>query len=186
MTQRRWFVVQTRIQSETKAAASLRARGYRVYEPYMRKTVVFRKVTGKVVVKRFRLFARYLFVSLPYDFEPHIGAVRGCKGVDDILGMDLDGKACEISRSVVRRFMLAQRKGEFDDVVPITRTQMQAKIPLGSKVRVSGHGVFGGFYGQVRSIKGRGVIIAGIEMFGRLVPVQLGAGDYTIVKAEAA
>jgi len=29
--------------------------------------------------------------------------------------------------------------------------------------------------GQVRSIKGRGVIVAGIEMFGRLVPVQLGA-----------
>jgi len=186
MTQRRWFVVQTKVQAETKAVASLRAKGYRVYEPYMRKTITHHR-TKQLINRRFRLFARYLFVSLPHDYEPHIGRVRGCKGVDDILGMDLDGKACEISRLIVRRFMLAQRRREFDDVTPITRTQMVAKLPIGTWIRVSTNNhVFGGFFGQVTGVKGRGVIRAGIEMFGRLVPVELGAGDYTAIREKAA
>ena len=125
-------------------------------------------------------------MSLPFDFEAHIGAVRNCKGVADVLGIEIDGRPAEINRLVVRRFMLAQRHRLFDDVTPVTKAQMAAKLPIGTRVRVSNNRVFGGFYGQVTKIKGRGVISAAIEIFGRLVPVELSAGDYTAIKDKAA
>ena len=70
----------------------------------MRKTIIHHRLP---VIRRFRLFNRYLFVSLPHDAGPHIGRVRSCQGVADILGLKLDGKACEINREIVARFMLA-------------------------------------------------------------------------------
>ena len=151
--------------------------GYRVYLPTMRKTIIDRRIRLPVI-RRFRLFNTYLFVSLPRDAGPHIGIVRSCRGVDDVLGMKLDGKACEIDRNVVRRFMLAQRHGEFDDVAVLSRRRMSKKLMLGARVQVRSDHVFGGFHGQVTKIKGRGVIMAGFEIFGRFTPVELRVGDY--------
>jgi transcription antitermination factor NusG len=139
----------------------------------MRRTIIHHR-TKIPINRRFRLFNRYLFVSLPADFEPHIGSVRACKGVADVLGIEIDGKPCEVARTVVRRFMLAQRRGEFDDIVPFTRRQLMVKLPLGTRIKVRHeHAVFGGFHGMVTRIKGRGVITAALEIFGRMTPVDL-------------
>ena len=45
------------------------ARGYRVYLPTMRKTIIDRRIRLPVI-RRFRLFNTYLFVSLPRDAGP--------------------------------------------------------------------------------------------------------------------
>ena len=55
---------------------------------------------------------------------------------------------------------------------------MAKKLKLGTRIMVRPGHVFGGFHGQVTKIKGRGVIMAGFEIFGRLTPVELGVGDY--------
>jgi transcription antitermination factor NusG len=182
---RRWFIVQSRIQCEDKAAASLRAGGYHVYAPMMRKTIFDRR-TRLPVVRRFRLFNRYLFVSLPHDAGPHIGRVRSCQGVADILGLKLDGRASEISRDIVARFMLAQRRGEFDDVAVLSRRRLAKKLKIGARIQVRADHPFGGFHGQVTRIKGKGVVMAGLALFGRLTSVELGVGDYAALRESQA
>jgi len=182
MTVRKWFVVQTNIKCEERATKSLRAARYRVYMPVMKKTIVHHR-TKDLINKRFKLFNRYLFVSMAPDNLDY-GNVRKCKGVETILGIEIDGKPCEISREIIKRFMLAQRRGDFDNVVALTKKQMAAKLPVGTRIKVRHEHVFGGFYGQVTKIKGKGVIRAGLEIFGRLTPVELGAGDFDVIAVD--
>lgn len=169
---RLWYVVQTNIQCEERAAKSLRAAKFRVYLPKMKKTIIHHR-TKKPIDRYFKLFNRYLFVSLdPNDMDWF--RLRRCDGVEKVLGMEIDGKPYEVSREVVRRFMLAQRRGEFDAISPHSKKKrIQGKVPVGSWIRLLPEHPFGGFYGQVVKIKGKGVIKATLDVFGKLIPVEV-------------
>lgn len=184
MIKRKWFIVETECNREDRATEALRAARYRVYMPVMKKTIIHHR-TKEPLNKSFKLFNRYLFVSLdPMNMD--FGGVRACKGVVKVLGIQLDGHPCEIDRDVVKRFMLAQRRGDFNEITLLTRKQMAIKLPLGSPIRVRHEHTFGGFYGQVTKVKGKGVITAGLEIFNRLVHVDLGTGDFDMVVTRAA
>lgn len=175
---RKWFIVETNIQCEVRATRTLRAAGYRVYMPKMRKSIVHHR-TKKKIVKRFKLFNRYLFVA----FDPtnlDFGRARKCDGVRTILGIQLDGKPWEVSRDLIKRCMLAQRKGEFDDVTvePGSEKAVSKKrFAVGSRVQVKEGHAFSGFHATVTKIKGRGVIRAILEVFGKAVPVEFSPQD---------
>lgn len=177
MRDRRWFVVQTNIKCEDKAARNLRAEGYKVYWPKMRKEIVHHR-TKKRLRRHFKLFNRYIFVGIRPD-NMDFWTLRRCEGVEKVLGTDIDGRPHEIAIGMIERFLLSQRRGEFDDIPQPSRKDTSLKrFPVGTSIRIktdrfgAGH-PFGGFYGQVVGIKGRGVVKAMIELFGRLVPVDV-------------
>lgn len=173
---RRWYVVQTNIKCEERAARSLRSSGFRVYLPKMKKTIIHHR-TKKPIDRYFKLFNRYLFVSVEPE-NTNWFSLRRCDGVETVLGIDIDGRPCEISREVVRRFMLAQRKGQFNVLSPHSRKlASQKRFPLGSRISLREDHPFGGFYGNVIDVKGRGIIKATMEVFGRLVPVEIKPED---------
>lgn len=183
---RHWYVAETKVMAETKAIESLRKRGIRVYEPKLKKSIRHHR-TKQLIIRRFRLFNRYLFISIPEPVDLHIGPAKNCDGVSDILGLSLNGKACEINREIVALFMRAQRRGQFNEIIPQSRRELRDKLPLGAKIRISNRqSPFSGFYGFVTDIKGRGVIKAGLSIFGRLVPVELQSGDFTVLKEDVA
>lgn len=171
MTDRKWFIVRTTVAGEARAARSLREKRIRVYVPKMRMTTYHHR-TKKRIDRHFVLFNRYLFIGLPAD-ALHFGKVRDCKGVEAILG--IQGVPFEVSRADVTACLNAQRRGEFDNIDPRTRKDAsQKKYKPGSFLRVRNpQHPFGGFYGQVVKVKGRGVVQAMIAVFGRLSSVEL-------------
>jgi transcription antitermination factor NusG len=179
MTQyRRWFVVATNSQAEEKAAKSLRGVGYRVYIPKMRKTIIHHR-TKKLLDRRFKLFNRYIFMSVDPANLPKVSP-KDCDGVYEILGVKLDGRPCEIPRETIRRIMLAQWHGEFDDITEDAKTRKEMskkRFGVGSEFRVRSNNPFTGFYGTVVKIKGRGVIKAMLEVFGKTVPIEFEPED---------
>lgn len=177
---RRWYVVQTNIKCEERAARSLRSSGFRVYLPKMKKTIIHHR-TKKPIDRYFKLFNRYLFVSVEPE-NTNWFSLRRCDGVETVLGIDIDGKPCEISREVVRRFMLAQRKGQFNVLSPHSRKMASLRrFPAGALISLREEHPFGGFYGNVTDVKGKGIIKATMEVFGRLVPVEIRPEDVEAV-----
>lgn len=177
MKERHWYVVRTNIKCEERAAKSLRAARIRVYVPKMRMTTYHHR-TKKRIDKRFTLFNRYLFVS----FDPSdlcFGRARDCDGVESFLGVN--GTPFRVSRKDVAHFMLAQRAGHFDKIDPRTKKDAAKKrYAPGTTLRVRRNATdhpFGGFYGQVVKVKGRGVVQAMLEVFGGLTPVELRLED---------
>jgi transcription antitermination factor NusG len=182
---RRWYIIATKSQAEEKAAKSLREVGYRVYIPKMRKTIVHHR-TKKLIDRRFKLFNRYIFMSLDPANMPTV-APTDCDGVYEVLGVKLDGQRWEVPRATVRRIMLAQRRGEFDDITAKTRKEMsQKRFGVGSRFQVRSNNPFTGFYGTVTKIKGRGVIKAMLDVFGRAVPIEFDPVDIERVPDKAA
>lgn len=171
-TPRKWFVVRTNIQCEEKAARSLRAARYRVYVPKMRKTIIHHR-TKKQLDRHFILFNRYIFVAFDAGNLDY-GRARKCDGVETILGIEMDGKPFEVSRAMIANIMLTQRNGEFNNVSPKSRKDASTKrFTPGSRLQVRSNHPFSGFYGNVVKVKGRGVVKAMLEVFGRTIPVEI-------------
>lgn len=174
---RKWFVVRTNIKCEDRATKSLRAARYRVYVPVMKKTIIHHR-TKQPINRRFKLFNRYIFVSMAAD-NLDFGNVRACDGVEAILG--IEGKPYEVSRQDVAHFMMAQRRGEFDSLQPLTKKQLAHKYPVGSLLKIHKDHPFGGFYGQVEKVKGKSVVRVALQLFGRLVSVDVHKRDIDTV-----
>lgn len=171
-TDKVWYVARTNIKSEDKAAKSLRAVGYRVYVPKMRKTIIHHR-TKKQLDRHFLLFNRYIFVATSPANKPIVSA-RDCDGVEDILRARKDGDWYQVPRQLIVNVMRAQRSGEFDDVSPKSKKDASAKrFAQGSRIQVRSNHSFSGFYGNVVKVKGRGVVKAMLEVFGRTIPVEI-------------
>lgn len=173
-----WFVVRTNIRCERRAARSLRAAGYRVYSPTFRKSVIHRR-TKKRIIRRYALMPGYIFVRmtrLSRDGRPDWFALRGCDGVEAVLG--IRGEPLAIPRQDVARMMAEQRSRKFDDVyvekVSGRRRQkdLQATFKRGRRIRAK-EGAFSGLDLTVRSVTSQGRILAMLELFGRLTPVEI-------------
>ena len=108
-------------------------------------------------------------------------------------------RAAAISRSMRARWKnSAARKSEleFDETraaklrrkeIGRTRKATAAmQFPAGSDIRVRkdfAHAhPFGGFFGKVESVRGKGVVTAMIELFGRLTPVEFQADEIERVR----
>ena len=182
-----WYVVRTNIKCEKRALAALTAAGYEAYLPLMRRDVVHHR-TKKVVTKELVLFNRYLFVA-----QPARGAdwfrLRRCDGVEAVLGAN--GRYLPVDARAVEAFRQAEAELEFDETraarlrrKEIGRTLKATaamRFPVGAAIRVrkdfSRAHPFGGFFGQVESVRGKGVVTAMIELFGRLTPVEFQPGE---------
>ena len=123
--------------------------------------------------------------------QPPPGSVIAWSGpgrsIDTILGIQLDGKPTPIPRAAVWEFMLAQRRGAFDDVDPKSKKEASKKrFAVGSRLRVrTGEGFrhpFGGFYGAGCQGQGKGVVRAMINVFNGQVPMEF---DPTEIKPAA-
>ena len=177
-----WYVVRTNIKCEKRALAALIAAGYEAYLPLMRRDVVHHR-TKKLITREFVLFNRYLFVA-----QPAVGAdwfrLRRCDGVEAVLGSG--GRYQPVDARAVEAFRRAEVELEFDETraarlrrkeIGRTRKATAAmQFPAGAAIRVRkdfAHAhPFGGFFGKVESVRGKGVVTAMIELFGRLTPVE--------------
>ena len=180
-----WFVVRTNIKCEEKATDNLRAAGFEVYLPRMRKDIVHHR-TKCIITREFPLFNRYLFVGMPLDrSQQHFGFVRACEGVECILGSG--GVYLPVPVRAIDDFMAAEMDMQFDDtraakihrgeIEANTRAQYRKMFPKGSSFLVKESAKFGGFYGEVQSVSGRGKVTAMLRLFNGLVPVEFEAGD---------
>lgn len=176
-----WYVVRTNIKCEDRAASSLHAAGYDVYLPRMRKDIVHHR-TKCVLTKEFPLFNRYLFVGMSNsDFY----TARACDGVECFLG--INGTPIRVPAAHVERFFTAEINMEFDDTTKAkihrgeiekdAKRQLKRTFPKGASVQVKDSHPFGGFFGQVVSVSGKGKIKAMLEIFGGLTPVEFDAAD---------
>lgn len=183
-----WYVIRTNIKCEDKAERNLRAAGFSTYAPWQK----FERMNRRKrvwVEHEMRLAPRYIFLNtgeVERD-RTHWGVVRGCEGVESVLGVN--GLPHQLSAREVRsleRIMEAERNHVFDETRAgklhrreIGKTKKETtrmRFPVGIKVRIN-DGPFATFDGEVTNVNGRGHIMVMTEIFGRLTPVELEPGQ---------
>jgi len=138
----------------------------------MKKTIIHHR-TKKQLDRHFKLFNRYIFMAVDPSRQASKSA-RDCDGVEEVLRSAKDGDWYEIPRHEVVMVMMAQRKGEFNDVSPKSKKDASAKrFAPGSRLQVRSNHSFSGFYGNVVNVKGRGIVRVMLEVFGRTIPVEI-------------
>jgi transcription antitermination factor NusG len=156
---RAWFVLQTVMHGEEKVAEALKGMGFESYAPMMKRDVYVRR-SRSMVTRTFRLFNRYLFARLPTD-TAQWKTVEAVDELDCVLGAN--GIPAIVRDADIVRFRKAEAAHEFD----LTKRE---RFPIGSRVRIVA-GPFSGWSGQVRSVEGKRVVRAIIEILGGLTPV---------------
>ncbi|NTS30687.1 hypothetical protein HQ945_05425 [Phyllobacterium sp. BT25] len=186
-TDKHWYVVRTRVKGEDKAFENLRKAGFDTYYPRHRIEIQHRR-TKAYVVKEQPLMPRYMFVG----FAPrnvNFYAVRESDGVECILGVD--GRPIIVPSKDVEKIYLAEVDMKFDDTRAArihrkeeAKTEKETTLmryPSGSSVFVtdatSPFATFGGIVGEVTK---SGTIVALIELFGRMTPVEFEARQLSI------
>lgn len=169
---------------ETIVERSLRDEGFDCYFPRMRKEIVHHR-TNKIIVRRFPLFAGYIFVN---GLSRNGVSVLDCDGVSYVLGND--GRPFPVPSMIVERFRSAEGDLQFDDTTEAKihrgeiekskRGQLQVQFGKGRRVNVVG-GPFSSFAAKVEGITSRDTIKAVVEIFGRLTPVEFDASDLEVV-----
>lgn len=180
-----WYVVQTRIQAEQKAAKNLRDAGYTVFVPTFRKSMRHHR-SKAWIIREFLLFSRYIFVAL--GDQPDFGPAHDCDGFAGVLG--LNGAPYPVPGSEMSRLFDDQDKHRFDAIRPSEEQdareyhlKLKATYKRGTRIHAVA-GPFGGFSGQVERVTGRSTIRALVKLFGGLTPVEFDARD--VEKMEAA
>lgn len=185
-TAEQWFVVRTNIRCERRASRSLRAAGYRVYWPQMRKSSIHHR-TKKRIFKRIGLLPGYVFIRmtrLSAKGQPDWYTLRGCDGVECVLGWD--GKPYPVPREDVADMMLRQRQRKFDDVYleKLARQgrlkALRKKYRRGAALRVV-EGPFVGLHAEAQRFNDRGTVEALVRIFSQLVPVEFEAEQVEVI-----
>jgi transcriptional antiterminator RfaH len=159
----RWYVVQTHINAEAKAAHNLGRQGFSVYLPrYLKRRSHARKVD---TVAR-PLFPRYLFVALDLATQ-RWRAVQSTTGVSHLV--TLSDKPASVEHGTI-----AALKAREDEDGFITLARCAAFSP-GDKVRVIG-GAFVDSLALVEGVDDRDRIAILLDLLGRKVRVFAGAG----------
>ena len=174
-----WYVVRTTVRSEEKAFENIRKAGYDVYFPRRRVEVQHRR-TKTYVVKEQPLMPRYLFVGQP-NINPDFYRLRNCDGVEGILGVD--GRPIRVSLKSVEDIYIAEIDMDFDDTraARIHRKEELASVKENTARRFQvGKGIFVtdagspfvSLVGTVDEVTKAGRIIALVNLFGRMTPVE--------------
>jgi len=159
---KRWYLVQTRPCSESRAATHLEQQGFEVYFPRYLKS---RRHARRVDTVAVPLFPRYVFVAINMAVQrwrsvhSTIGVVRlVCRGDDP----------AEVAPSIIDALKLRQ-----DDLGFV---QLERKVPfeLGEKIRVL-DGVFSAYLGLFERTTDSERVSILLDMLGRKVRVVLSA-----------
>jgi len=156
----RWYVVQTHVHSENKAAAHLLRQGYDVYLPrYMKRRRHARRVENVPAP----LFPRYLFVGFD-AMAARWRSIQSTQGVSSLV--------CNSYEPAVlpERVVAELRRREDDN--GFIRLDLQPQYTPGDKVRVV-DGVFGDSFGLFEGIADRDRVAILLDLLGRKVRVVL-------------
>lgn len=178
-TSKHWYVVRTTVKGEEKAFDNIWKAGFDTYFPRRRVEVQHRR-TKTYVVKEQPLMPRYLFVGFP-PLDKKFYRVDNLDGVECILGVD--GCPERVSVKDVEKLYLAEIDLIFDDTraarvhrKEVVRTEKEAteqSYPSGITVFVTDRkSPFATFGGIVDEVTKTGKIIALMDLFGRMTPVE--------------
>jgi len=157
-----WYVIQTHVNAETRAACNLVRQGFDVYLPrYLKRRSHARKVE-KVPVP---LFPRYMFVWIDTATQ-RWRSVQSTFGVSNLIshGADPAPLAHEVIRSLKAR----------EDGCGYVQLDQRPRIAMGAKVRVLA-GVFAENLGLFDGMADRDRVAVLLDLLGRKVRVTLDA-----------
>lgn len=156
----RWYVVQTHVHSENKAAAHLLRQGYDVYLPrYLKR----RRHARRVETVPAPLFPRYLFVG----FDPNVARWRSIQSTHGVSCLVCNNNEPAL---LPERVVAELRRREDDN--GFIRLDLQPRYAPGDKVRVV-DGVFGDSFGLFEGIADRDRVAILLDLLGRKVRVVL-------------
>lgn len=137
---KRWHVIYTNIRCESRAALGLKAKGFEVFYPTIRKRVRHARYTN--IVER-PLFPRYLFVKFDLERDEWFHPIKTTDGVEDLLRND--NIPVRVADRELEPLITAFNSGEFD----MTRKKpLISEFSKGEVVRITG-GPFMGFTAEV-------------------------------------
>jgi transcriptional antiterminator RfaH len=155
-----WYVVQTRVNAEARAASNLTRQGFDVYLPrYLKRRSHARKI-DKIAVP---LFPRYLFVRIDIATQ-RWRSVQSTFGVSHLVCNGSD--PTPVPQEVLG--LLKAREDESGCV----RLDRRSKFALGAKVRVLA-GIFADNLGLVDGLTDRDRIAILLDLLGRKVRVSI-------------
>jgi transcriptional antiterminator RfaH len=159
-----WYVVQTHVHSEAKAASHLMRQGFAIYLPrYLKRRRHARKVETVTVP----LFPRYLFVAIDR-------ATQGWRAIQSTIGVSRlvcnGDEPAPVPFNVISD--LRQRE-DADGLIPLS---MAPRFVPGDKVRVV-DGLFSGCLGLFQGMTDRERVAILLDMLGRKARVVLD-GDF--------
>ncbi len=154
-----WYVAQTQIQSEAKAAANLVQQGFKIYLPLYPRTV---RHARRVNVVRAPLFPNYIFVRIDMETQ-RWRAVNSTIGVKRLVGSE--GVPARVATDIIQGLKEHERADSFLSIVSPT-----IRFKTGDAVRIL-RGAFDSCRGifQGRTENERVEIL--LEMLGRKVRV---------------
>jgi transcriptional antiterminator RfaH len=152
----RWYVVQTHVHAEAKAAAHIERQGFEFYLPrYLKR----RRHARKIEIVGAPLFPRYLFVSIDRARQ-RWGAIRSTIGVTRLV---CNGdEPVPLASAVVEGL----RRREVDGFVQLERRRF---VP-GDRVRIT-DGVFNSCLGLFEGMRDEERVTVLLDLLGRKVRV---------------
>jgi transcriptional antiterminator RfaH len=157
-----WFVVQTRINAEAKAACNLVRQGFDIYLPkYLKRRSHARKIERVPAP----LFPRYLFVRIDMATQ-RWRAIQSTIGVAHLVSNGSD--PAPVPQQVLRCLQLREDENGY------VRLDSRARFALGERVRVV-TGVFAESLGLFDGIGDRERVAVLLDLLGRKVRVMLDA-----------
>jgi transcriptional antiterminator RfaH len=158
----RWYVVQTHVNAEAKAADNLGRQGFAVYLPrYLKRRSHARKVD---LVAR-PLFPRYLFVAIDLATQ-RWRSIQSTLGVSHLVGWS--GKPASVEDGVINSLKAREDEGGFIKLV------RRSVFSPGDKVRVV-DGAFIDSFALVEGVSGHERVAILLDLLGRKVRVLVGA-----------
>ena len=159
----RWYAVYTRPHDETKALEHLLRQGYTAYLPRFRTRISHARRRQTVLRP---LFPRYLFAGIDHAsmrWRPILSTV----GVADVVRTG--DEPTLVPSEIVIAIREREQAGDFDRLDP------RRSLQLGDLVRVTA-GALEDMVGRLVELRDQDRVVVLLELLGRTVPAQLGAG----------
>ncbi len=157
-----WYVVQTHVHAERKAAANLERQGFAVYLPRYQKR---RSHARKIEIVARPLFPRYLFVGIDLATQ-RWRAIQSTLGVSHLVCWS--GRPASVERPVIDA--LKAREDE-DGFIKLTR---RTAFAPGDKVRIV-EGAFIDRLALVEGVSDRERVAVLLDLLGRKLRMLIGA-----------
>lgn len=152
-----WYAAYTNPRGETRAAERLRAQGYTLFMPTLRKTI--RHARRSKIIEA-PLFPRYLFVSLDLSRD-RWRSINGTAGVTALVSAN--DRPLPLAAGLVEALMAADGHETHDDVEARFRIHDPACFH---------DGPFADLIGHIRSIDANGRVELLLQLMGRAVAVR--------------
>lgn len=158
----RWYVVQTQVNAEAKAAGHLARQGFGLYFPRYRKRRSHARKIDSVVRP---LFPRYLFVAIDLATQ-RWRSIQSTVGVSHLVSWS--GSPASVDDSVISALKAREDESGF------VRLDRRPRFAPGDKVRVL-DGAFTDSVAFVEGVTDRERVAILLELLGRKVRVLVGA-----------